>query len=152
MLTDVLGWRGDITVTIEGPDGLSVARFPNRITNAGLDQLAVALAGTSVGIGYLAVGAGGDDTVDSDTALGDEQFRKPVTLQAPNGIGVLDTTVVLNPDEANGFTIREIGWFAGDDATDDPDTGVLLARVLYERAKTNLESIQINRRDTIGRA
>lgn len=152
MLISALGWRGDITVTVAGPDGLHVARIRNRITNAGLDLLAAALSGVAADITYVAVGSNGADTLDSATQLGNEEYRKAVTVQSAPGTGVLDTTLVFGPDEANGFTIREIGWFAGAAATGTPDTGVLVARVLYERIKTNLESLQINRRDTFGRA
>jgi hypothetical protein len=146
------GWRGDITVTVHGPSGVHVARFPNLITDAGLNLLREALAGADGEIKYVAVGDVATAPTNADVALGGEQFRKAVATQVDGGVGVLDTTVVLGPADALGFTIREIGWFAGAAATGVAGTGVLVARVLYERAKTNLESVEIDRRDTIGRA
>lgn len=147
-----LTWRGDITITVIDAHGPTVTRIKNRITNAGLSLLAAALAGDDAEIRYVAVGSNGDDTLDSATQLGAEEYRKAVTSQNAIGTGAIDTSIVLNPPEAVGFEINEIGWFAGADATGDPDTGVLVARVLYQRTKTNLESLQIDRRDTLGRA
>src|SRR5690606_10049969 len=122
------------------------------ITDAGLNLLAQALRdGTSVEIKYIALGAGNTPPSPSDTALVDERFRKPVTRQAATGVGATQTIAYIAPHEANDFVIQEIGVFAGPDATDDPDSGVLIARALYSRQKTPLESLQITREDVFGR-
>jgi len=144
-------WRGRVRIVARHVDGtVEVDEFDNAIHDAGLDLLAQALTGavSTPEIRYIALGAS-DAAIDtSDTTLGDERFRKPVSLQSNPSTGEAVTTVYIAPHEAVDFTIEEIGWFAGPDATDDPDSGVLIARVLYSRAKTNLESLQIQRVDT----
>lgn len=156
MLSDATGWAGTITVVRRDLAGLVLDRveFPNMITDAGLNLLRDVLSGAvaDAEIKYVALGAGSTAAAPGDTALVDEQFRKAVTAQSAAGTGALDTTLYVAPAEATEFEIREIGWFAGPDATSEADSGVLVARVLYQRQKTNLESIQIDRRDTIGRA
>lgn len=152
MLTSTIGWRGDITVTVRGPSGLEVVEFPNLITNAGLDLLVAGLAGTDCEIKYVALGSDDTPPAAGDSDLGDEEYRRAVTSQTAGATGVTDTVTIIPPEDATSFTIREIGWFGGASATSTPGSGVLVARVLYERTKTNLESLQIDRSDTIGRA
>lgn len=154
MLTDRgLTWRGDITVTVTGPSGLEVVNFPNLITDAGLDHLAAALGGDDVGeITYVALGSSATAPTAGDTDLGAEEYRKAVTSHSAGLTGIMDTIVVVPAPDATGFTIREIGWFGGSAASISSGSGTLIARVLYERTKTTLESIQIDRTDTLGRA
>lgn len=122
------------------------------ITDAGLNLIAQALRdGTSIEIKYVALGAGNTPPSPSDTKLEDERFRKPVSRQLPLGTGGTQTIAYIAPHEANDFVIQEIGVFAGPDATDEPNTGVLIARALYSRQKTPLESLQITRDDVFGR-
>lgn len=149
-----VGWSGLITVTVVHSDGRrTVETFPNLITDAGLDLLRDILDGTVAAgeITWVAFGTGTTTPAAGDTQLGAEQFRKAVTKQQPAGVGKLDTSLYLAPGDANSFEIREIGWFAGA-ATAAAGSGVLVARVLWQHQKTNLESVQIDRRDTIGRA
>lgn len=149
-----LPWAGMVTVTHRTPDGrvLHVARFGNLITDAGKDLLAASLrtAGNVAEIRYVAWGTGSTAPDPSDVALDTEVGRKIVTVQsAGGGVGECDTTVYLAPGQAN-VAIEELGWFAGSAATAAAGTGVLLARVLYSHTKTNLESIQVDRTDTLG--
>ena len=81
--------------------------------------------------------------------LGNETFRKQVTSQAAGAVGVTITNLYVAPEEAVG-TIEEIGFFSGSSASATTDSGTLFARVLYSRTKTAVESIQIERTDTIG--
>jgi len=62
----------------------------------------------------------------------------------------MTTITVLAPAEAN-VNITEIGWF-GADATSTTDSGTLIARVAYSRAKNSGESLQVNRQDTFAEA
>lgn len=136
-------WRGQVRVIARGVDGrVSVWEGPNQITDAGRAKLAAALRGEPVEITHVALGADNTPPSPGDVALGDERFRKPVTAQSAGpGVGQTVTTVYIAPGEANGFPIEEIGWFTAD--------GTLIARVLYSREKTALESLQIDRTDTI---
>ena len=156
MLHDDHRWRGTVTVrAVDAETGaeLDRASFPNLITDAGLNLLRDALGdGTDARIRYLAVGAGATPPDASDTALEDERLRRQVTLSEAPATGELETIVYLAPADATGFTIEELGWFAGPDASSESGSGTLLARVLYSREKTDLESLQVDRLDTIGRA
>lgn len=150
---DQWAWTGDITVTVR--NGLHVVErtsFRNLITSAGRNLMRDLLrAAVSDGaIKYVALGSGATAPAASDTQLATEEFRKAVTDRDTPGIGQVLTTLFVATTEANAFTTREIGWFAGSGATATVNSGVLVARVLYERAKTNLETIQIDRTDTLG--
>lgn len=83
-----------------------------------------------------------------DTTLHNETFRKGFTLASPSGTGQALTTVYLAPQDAN-IVIAEIGWFAGVNAISALNSGTLIARTLYNHQHTNLESLQIQRTDTL---
>lgn len=124
------------------------------ITDVGLDMIAQAMRdGSSIEIKYIALGSGTTVPAATDTALVTEQFRKVVTQQLANGTGDTKTICYIAPYEATSdmFTIQEIGAFAGPEASDTPGSGVMVARWLYNRAKTDLESLQISIDDIIGR-
>lgn len=149
-----LGWTGLVTVTVRDLHGRVKERdtFRNLITDVGRNLLAEALRSPTGDVAHIRVAAlGSDGTAPNagDTTLGAEFFRKQVTEQSAGATGETLTTVYIAPQEANQ-QIEEIGWFAGVDADDDvADSGVLLARVLYSRLKTNDESIQIDRTDAL---
>lgn len=122
------------------------------LTDAGLNLLAQALRdGSDIEIKYIALGAGSTEPAAGDTKLEDERFRKAVTKQEAGGTGESKTITYIAPFEANDFEIQEIGAFAGVGATSTPGSGVLIARALYNRQKTELESLQITRSDLFGR-
>lgn len=151
MINGKHGWTGRIRVTSTYLDGrVEVEEFDNHITDAGRNLLRDALDGTvtSATIKYIAWGSGTAAPTDGDTQLGAEAGRKVVTKQTPGAAGVLTTTVYLAPFDAV-MTIRELGWFAGASATGAANSGVMIARVLFTKTKTDLESIQIDRTDTI---
>jgi hypothetical protein len=153
MVRESLLWSGSVRIVIETSTRRRVVSLTNLITDAGLNLMRDALAGlaTDVEIKYVAVGTGSTAPAPSDTKLVNEVFRKPVTKQELVGTGQVQTTVYLAPYEANA-AIAEIGWFAGPDAGPAKDSGILVARVLYSRTKSELESWQIVRTDTFGRA
>jgi len=145
-------WRGKIRVISIFRDGTKqVDELENLITDAGKNLLRDVLDGTVTDgeIKYVALGDNNTVPASSDTKLGNEFFRKQVTKQETGATGELTTTVYIAPYEANQ-QIEEIGWFAGAEATSTKDSGVLIARVLYSKNKTELESLQIERTDTIG--
>jgi hypothetical protein len=120
------------------------------IMTDGLNLIRDALAnGTSIEIKYLAWGSSNAALSVNQHTLGAEFGRKAVTAQVAGATGILDTTTYISPSEANTPKIEEIGWFAGPTATAVANTGILVARVLYSKQKTNLESIQSSRTDTL---
>jgi len=121
----------------------------NELKTAGLEMLAAALrtASSDCKIKYMAWGKSDTANSPDQTTLVDEFGRKQVTEQESGGDGVNTTTVYVAPYEGIEYTIEELGWFAGPNATSAKDSGILLARVLYSRAKTGAESLQIVRTD-----
>ena len=120
------------------------------ITAGALDLARNALYGDTVDleINYVAVGDGTTAVTGAETQLVNETFRTAVLGRTKGTTGILDTVAdVLDTDGA--LTIREIGFFAGGTAT--ANSATLVSRILWTKDKTTLESIQFNRRDTIGR-
>ena len=103
------------------------------------------------GIFYVEVGSGGNAPDLTDTTLQTYVFRKVMTSRSKPADTQTKCTVYIAPTEAVGW-IREIGWWAGAACTGAEATGIMVSRVLYSRNKTNLESIQIERTDTITEA
>jgi hypothetical protein len=153
----LLAWLGQWEVVVCDKADNIIERTglcPNLITDAGLNMFRDLLSGaiTDGEIKYVALGSGTTAPANGQTQLVTEQFRKLVTAQS-NGItaGVLDTELYVADTEANSFKTEEIGWFAGSGATSTANTGIMIARVLYSRQKSNLESWTIKRTDTIAR-
>lgn len=148
----MLDWQGRVKVKALDADGnvLQEDTINNLITTAGKNLLAKALReSTDCEIKYIAIGSSNTAPSTSDSQLGTETFRKAVTSQVAGGSGVTITNLYVAPEEAVG-TIEEIGFFSGSTASATTNSGTLYARVLYSRTKTAVESIQIERTDTIG--
>lgn len=148
----VLNWKGRVRFVVRrsGRAGQEVV-VENLITDAGKALLAQALRDGAAlpEITYVAVGSSSTAPAAGDTQLGTETFRKAVTSQAQGaGTNQTVTTAYIAPAEAVG-QIEEVGWFAGS-ASGTANSGTLVARVLYSKLKDALESIQIERTDTIG--
>jgi hypothetical protein len=149
----MIGFRQNIRILVYDRDGnvLEDREIQNELKNAGLDLIALALrtALTDCEIKYLAWGSGATANDPAQTTLVAEFGRKAITSQEDGGTGITTTTTYISPSEANSDTIEEMGWFAGAAASATKDSGVLMARVLYSRAKTDMESVQVVRTDTI---
>ena len=148
----MLNWQGDINIKSFDKDGnlIQEDNLKNLITSAGKNLLAEALrTNNDCEIKFIALGSDNTAVTSGDTTLGNETFRKQVTSQAAGAVGVTITNLYVAPEEAVG-TIEEIGFFSGSSASATTDSGTLFARVLYSRTKTAVESIQIERTDTIG--
>ncbi len=126
--------------------------FNNLITDLYLDELSKVVRGVTpdLQIMYVAIGTGTATPSASDTQLGTEVYRRQVTLQSKTGTGQVSTTFVIPAADAV-FEWQEIGIYAGSSATATLNSGTLISRVLYNRNKTILEEININRVDTNGR-
>lgn len=128
---------------------VDTTQFKNQITNVGLNWIADSLRVSTQDneIKYLAWGASSSTAKTTNTALTTETGRKLITSQTSSGTGVCETVCYISPTEGVG-TIKELGWFCGSSASATAGTGRLISRVIYERVKTNLESITVTRTDT----
>lgn len=153
----LLGWLGKWEMIIRDRAGNIIERTglrPNLITDAGLNMFRDLLSGaiTDGEIKYVALGSGSTAPANDQTQLVAEEFRKLVTSQTNQAAaGELETILFVADSEANTFTTEEIGWFAGAAASATANTGIMIARVLYSRAKTNMESWTIRRLDKVTR-
>jgi hypothetical protein len=147
-MEDKRGWLGQYEILVGDERFL----INNLITDAGLDMVRNAFNGelTSTEIRYLAVGTSATTVSTTQTQLGTEIFRTAFIASTKPATGQLEKTAVILETEAVA-NIREIGIFAGSTATTASNSGIMVSRVLYSRNKTNLETIQIVRRDTIQR-
>lgn len=154
---ELTGWLGQWEVIIKSRSGNIIERTgiqPNLIMDVGLNMLRDTLNGvvTDGEIKYVAIGSGSTAPANGQSQLVSEQFRKSVTNQANTvNIGELETLVYITELEADSFLTQEIGWFAGAAASSAVNAGIMVARVLYNRQKNNLETWTIVRLDTIGR-
>lgn len=150
-----IGWIGTFEIFAKSKDDeqfVLIDTIKNTITDNGLNLLREALRSSTYDseIKYIAVGNSSASVSTSDTTLGNETFRKPVFSKSATTTGSVQTIAILDDSEAVG-QIYEIGIFAGSTASTTKDSGIMLSRILYSRNKTNLESLQIQRTDTIGR-
>ncbi len=144
--------KSNVRVTIRDLDGNITRQIEkhNLITSVGKNMIRDLLRGT-IGDGeikYVALGTDSTPPVVADTTLGTEIFRKVIFNSFIGGPGELITIWVIAPAEAIG-AIEEVGFFAGAGAGAGVDTGIMIARVLWSHNKTALESVQIDRYDTI---
>ena len=94
---------------------------------------------------YIALGTGNSTPSVANTALDNEVFRKAISTFANGSTGDITAQIYIEPTEAVGYTIAEVGIFGGGAATNVANSGVLLARGLYSptHTKTNAESMVI---------
>ena len=136
------GWQGKVRVIVIQPDGSrEITEIKNTIQGVGLNMQRDALAGvvTDEKIKYLAW-----------LNAAEEEFgRKAITTYDATTPYELLTTTYVAPYEATEETIEYLAWFAGVAATSTPGSGIKVAQVAYSRAKTNLESLQVERTDIL---
>ncbi len=150
---DALRWQGRVRIEKRLADGtVQVSEVDNLIVDGGLDLLRDALRGTAdAQIRFMAWGDSSGAVSSTQEALGNETGRKQVTSRSAPGTGELVTTVYMAPFDGNvPGVIEEFGWFGGVSASTQADSGVMIARILHSDTKTDLESIQVDRTDTIG--
>lgn len=144
-------WTSNVVITVRDLKGRVLERVErkNLIVNVGLNMVRDALdtAAFDAEIKRVALGTSATAPALTDTQLGAEVFRKVVTSTSTPAVGQLNTVWYIAPAEAVA-ALEEIGWFAGAAAGAAANSGILVARVLYSRNKTALESIQIERLDS----
>jgi len=150
------GWGHNVRVIVVDErtgEVTALEALHNKITDAGLVHLVSALesAAFDAELKYMAWGDDASAPAAGDTTLGNELGRKQVTKQEAGSTGEMVTTTILQATEAN-VQIEELGFFAGAGASATKDSGTLIARVLYSKLKTNSESIQVERTDTLSEA
>ena len=136
------GWQGKVKVIAIQPDGSrEITEIKNTIQGDGLNMQRDALAGdvTDLKIKYMAW----------LNAAQEEFGRKPITSYDTTTPYELLTTTYVAPYEATEETIEYLAWYAGAAATATPGSGIKVAQVAYSRAKTNLESLQVERTDVL---
>ena len=156
----------NIRITVRDLDGniLEQVVLKNTITNLLFNLYRDALAGDLANILDMQIkhqAIGDDDGTIlalgvTNTTLGNEVYRIPLTSDSKPAIGQYNTVFYLAPALGVGW-IREIGWYAGIASLDwgagaGKDTGTLIARVYWVHDKTALESIQFERLDAITEA
>ena len=150
-------WRiySNVKVTAFDLEGnvLDECEMKNLLTTVGLNMIRNGLYGdvSDFEVKYMAVGSDNTAPALGDTTLGTETFRKARTSQSKPSNGAVQYVQSILPAEAVG-AIEELGWFAGAAAGAGADSGIMIARVLYSRTKTALESLQIKRTDTFAEA
>ena len=154
-MEDRTGWQGifEVYIKTSGSNEFILDKtIQNTVVDSGLNLLREALRGTvtDAEIKYIAVGTSSASVTTSDTQLGAEIFRKAVFSKSIVGVGQVQTIAILDDMEAVA-NIQEIGVFAGSTASVTANSGIMISRILYSRNKTNLESLQIQRTDTIAR-
>ncbi len=119
----------------------------NLITTVGLSLARDAILGTdSLEITEVAIGDDATAPTVGDTVLANERQRIAIIDKSIIDADTAITTAYVAPSEANTYTIEEIGWFGG------PANNEMIARVLFNHTKTDLESIQIDRQDSFAEA
>lgn len=149
-------WTCNIKITAFDLEGniKDVTEFKNLIVTTGLGMVVDAWQDSTLDIEIKDMALGDDNTPPAltDTILGNETYRMAFTSQAEITATSLHSVAIVPAADAVGL-IEEIGWFAGVGADGvGPDTGIMISRVLYNRTKTNLESLQIERVDQISEA
>ena len=137
-------WRSNIRILVR-ESGVITARyyFHNLITTAGLSLMRDAILGVdSVEITEVAIGDDNTAPTVGDTALANERLRIEIIDKSIVDADTAITTAYVAPFEANTWTTEEIGWFGGSANNE------MHSRVLFSHAKTDLESIQIDRQDS----
>jgi len=150
-IQDAIPWHGDIEVIISQAGKIHRQQFHNLITTDGKNLLRDALLGLAIDlqVKYVAVGNGTAAPDVTQHMLVNELFRKPITSSSQGGDGQANGITYIAPYEAN-FTIEEIGWFAGSNASTNANSGVMIARALWHKDKSDRMSLQISRVDSIG--
>lgn len=94
-----------------GP-ALWTQRVHNKIPLTGRNVVARLLANNGPAPGFIALGTGSTPPEDNDVALEAEVFRAAVTRRQLSTSSIL-YKLFVDDTEANGFTISELGIFAG---------------------------------------
>lgn len=117
--------------------------YKNVFVNTGkhsiLDRFAS--TGDTGEITYVALGDGTSTPAATDTALGNELFRKAITSRSRSGTKFYSSTFIASTEGNN--TYKEVGLY-GDDAAAGSGTGTLYTRAVIDETKSAGESVTID--------
>jgi len=149
MIREQSKWSGTYDIYINGK---LHETLHNTIMNYALDELVKSLQGITpnLQVKYLALGTANTAITNTDTLLGNEIFRTPISLQTKTSTGEVTTDFVVLKAEAVA-TIEEIGIFVGTSANASLNTGTLISRILWHHIKTDTEEINFKRIDRMVR-
>jgi hypothetical protein len=163
-IKEVSNWIGKLKIeTIKNNSIIRVNKYKNLITNNALNEIIKSLYSyPNMNLKYVAIGTDSTAAAATDETLGAEIYRTPIISQYISGTGELTSRAILLPTEPfaapsppshEQCTIREIGFFAGDEAEDwndgaGIDTGLLIARVIVNETKSDNEQVNITRIDS----
>lgn len=100
-------------------------------------------------IKYFGFGTSNTPATSSQTSLVNERCRKQVTKKIfESGTNFVESIVSLASTDAN-FNIREIGVFAGANATSTLNSGIMISRIVVDIDKNENKIINIIRRDSV---
>ena len=130
----------------------------NLVPDVGLQAIAENLVNASpsaseaLQMKYIAVGTGTTTPTGSDTTLETEVFRDTVDSQERTD-KTARNSVLIGYSEANGYTLSEVGAFAGD-ASATVDSGLLFSKTLISPtiAKTSSKVVFIEITHTFSNA
>jgi len=122
----------NVTIVGHNVSGEEVYRFStrNRIVQTGRNIIRDLIGGVGYPPNYFAVGIDGTAADDTQTALLNECFRNLVTRKYTSN-SLITFQYYLDTDEAVGYTLQEVGLFAGAcSMVPPPAGGVLVARAV----------------------
>lgn len=123
----------------------------NTFMTVGKNSIADALRGTTENtkgiITYCALGLSAVAPAVADVKLGNELFRKLVSVRSVSGNAALFQTF-FTTSEGNG-SLKEAGLF-GDNASGTADSGTLFAHAAINRTKTDADTLTLYWTVTIG--
>jgi hypothetical protein len=167
ILKEKYGWIGKVRLIkkdIKTNKILTDKVFFNRLMNNALDEIIKALYNTGeTNMRLRHVGFGNDNTANNDTmeSLENELYRVPIITGLRIGTGIVQSTGIMldtePPDLAGAITIKEIGFFAGENSLNwndggGKDTGLMISRlVISSESKTDTQQINIVREDQFSR-
>lgn len=138
----------------------------NRIMDNALDEIIKTMylvTNSDMYIKYIAIGDSDAAIANDQETLDNEIYRVPVITRLKIGTGEFRVRAILNdtqPEDLSGAcTIKEIGVFAGESATQwadgvGKDTGLMISRIVLTtpEAKTDDEEIEMSWEYEISRA
>jgi hypothetical protein len=127
-MDDQLTLRGEVKLTLRGPNGLVKRRFvtKNLVVTTGKEGIADQMATTpTIGVPkYIAVGKSSTAAEAANTALGEESKRKEATTRSRSG-KVLTLAVEFGAGEGTA-TLKEAGIFTASSG------GTMYSRTVFE--------------------
>ena len=121
---------------------ISKNEYKNIFCDSGRNSLLNRMAGESKGeITYLALGDDNTAVKITDTALGNELYRKAVTSSSASGLTFSSSTFI--PSTEGNHAYKEMGLY-GDDASAALESGTLFTHLLINETKSAGQSVTID--------